>query len=107
MILAGLTILIVLGRMGFAMAKYYVKAQVNTALEFTVRKAVMDGMALVNVRLDAMQVQLITQDGELARIREIEETINNGLKDRQERIEKKVDTLIEHHMWDGTNRRTE
>ena len=107
LILALLTIFVVVGRVVIGLAKQHIKAQINTALEFTIRKAVLDGMSPVNVRLDAMQVQLITQDGELARIREIESQINNGLTDRQARIEEKVDTLIEHHMWDGKNRRHE
>ena len=100
------TLAIILGLV-IRLARQHIDNRINKTLEFTVRKAIMDGLVPVNSRLDSMQIQLITQDGELSRIREIEETINNGLKDRQERIEEKVDTLIEHHLWDGKNRRTE
>ena len=106
LILATLTILVVVLRVVIGLAKQHIKAQINTALAFTIRKAVMDGVAPINARLDAMQLQLVTQDGELARIRDIETKINNGLGERQERIEEKVDQLIEHHLWDGTDRRT-
>ena len=107
LILAALTILVVILRVVIGLAKQHISSQINTRLEFTIRRAVLDGTSAITTRLDAMQIQLITQDGELARIREIESQINNGLTDRQARIEEKVDTLIEHHMWDGKNRRHE
>ena len=107
LILALLSSLAIVLTVVIKLAQTHIDTRINKTLEFTVRKAIMDGLVPVNSRLDSMQIQLVTQDGELSRIREIEETINNGLKDRQERIEEKVDTLIEHHLWDGKNRRTE
>ena len=107
LILAALTILVVILRVVIGLAKQHISSQINTRLEFTIRRAVLDGTSAITTRLDAMQIQLVTQDGELARIRDIETKINNGLGERQERIEEKVDQLIEHHLWDGKNRRHE
>jgi len=87
------------------LARSHIDNRINKTLEFTVRKAIVDGLIPVNARLDSMQIQLVTQDGELARIREIEQKINNGLEQRQERIEQKVDQIITHILWDGDERR--
>lgn len=87
------------------LAKSYIDSQINKTLASTIRKAVIDGLVPVTVSMGHIQLQLITQDGELARVRRIEEQINNGLITRQARIEKKVDRIIEHLVWDGNDRR--
>ena len=104
-ILATLSVMVIIIGTVIRLARMHIKSAVSTSTEFTVRKAVMDGLAPVNVRLDAMQVQLVTQDGELARIRVIEQKINNGLEARQERMEKKLDSIVEHFVWTGDERR--
>jgi len=89
------------------LARSHIDNRITKTLEFTVRKAVVDGIVPINSRLDSMQIQLVTQDGELARIRDLETKINNGLEGRQKRIEAKVDQLLEHHLWDGQTERRE
>jgi len=61
----------------------------------------------IDTAMQPVQLQLTTMNGELSRVRVIEEKINNGLEKRQERIEVKMDTLIDHFMWDGGERRTQ
>ena len=111
-IFATLSSLVIVLGVTVRLARQHIKTAVSSSTEFTVRKGVMDGMAPVNVRLDSLQLQLNTQDGELARVRRIEEQINNGLADRQERIESKVDrietdvtTILTHLAWNGDERR--
>lgn len=105
LILAILGILSIIFGLVIRLAKSHIDNRIHKTLEFTVRKAIVDGLVPVNTRLDSMQIQLVTQDGELARIRDIEQKINNGLESRQERIEDKVDTLLDRHLWDGKERR--
>jgi hypothetical protein len=88
-----------------ALAKSHIDNRINKTLAFTVKKAIVDGLIPVNSRLDSMQIQLVTQDGELARIRDLETIIKNGLEGRQRRIENKVDEILHHYVWDGTERR--
>ena len=105
LLLAVLSILTIILGVIIRLARHHINTRIDKTLEFTVRKAVIDGMAPVAVRLDNIDLQLVTQDGELARVRRIEEQINNGLMERQGRIEGKVDTIIDHITWDGEERR--
>jgi enoyl reductase-like protein len=115
LVLAVLSILTILLGATIKLARMHIDTRISKTLEFTVRKAIVDGLVPVNAkldntnqRLDAMQIQLVTQDGELARIRDIETKINNGITERLASTERKVDQLIEHQLWDGQNdRRTE
>ena len=52
----------------------------------------------IDAAMQPVQLQLITMNGELVRVRKIEAKIENGLTERQERIEKQVDKLVEHLM---------
>jgi len=72
-----------------------------------VRRSVDKGMGPVQLELKAM-------NGELARVRLIEQKIENGLasdvaelKSGQVRIEDRVDRIVEHMAWDGTTERRE
>ncbi len=91
------------------MARQHINAAINKTLSDRLEVAVLNGNAPMAARLDAINTQLVTQDGELgrvlSRVGDVETTINNGLCARQERIEGKMDRLIEHLMWDGRERR--
>jgi len=105
LVLAVLGILSIVLGVVISLAKTHIDNRIIKTLEFTVRKAIVDGLVPVNSRLDSMQIQLVTQDGELARIRDIEQKINNGLEERQKSIEGKVDELLQHYLWDGQTER--
>lgn len=91
------------------LARQHIKSSIDKTLTVVLTEAVTVGMAPMAVRLDAVHTQLVTQDGELSRVlertRSIENTIDNGLCDRQKRIEDKMDRLFEHLLWDGEERR--
>ena len=93
------------------LARMHIDSRIDKALRDTVHTAVAAGMAPINVTLSALQLQITTQDGELVRIgdrtRSIESKIDNGLCARQERIEGKMDRMLEHYMWDGDERRAQ
>lgn len=55
----------------------------------------------LDTKLDPIHLELKTMNGEITRIRVIEAQINNGLTDRQERIETKLDHLYDH-LLEGT-----
>ena len=82
-----------------------IDARIRKTLATTVRTAIEDALLPLEVHLEAMRLQLVTQDGELARVRRIEAKIENGLMHRQVRIEDKVDRLLEHQGWDGVTER--
>ena len=105
LVLAVLSSLAIILAVVIRLARQHIDNRINKTLELTVRTAVLDGMAPINVRLGNIDLQLVTQDGELARVRRIEQQINNGLADRQARIEDKMDTIIDHITWNGEERR--
>ena len=57
-----------------------------------VSEAIQVGMGGVLSRLDSIDLRLTTQDGEIGRV---SQTVNNGIKDRQVRIEEVVTELKE------------
>ena len=109
MILAVVTILSVTGTVIVKLAKNHISSNIDKKLGDRLEAAVLNGTAPMSARLDALHEQIVTQDGELARIgertRAIETTLNNGLCTRQERIETKMDRLLEHLLWNGDERR--
>jgi len=103
-------------RVVFGMSLRHIDRKVDDKLEASVkavvREAVENAMAPLGVRLDAIDLRLTTQDGELERVRLIEQKIENGLsertiriEDRQIQIEKDVAEIRSHLMWDGNERR--
>ncbi len=81
---------------GFAatIAKGYIKSAVGDTVRAEMDKS-----------MQPVQLQLTTMNGEMARVRTIETKLSNGLEKRQERIEKQVNTIVAHLMWDGSERR--
>jgi len=55
--------------------------------------------------MQPIQLQLITMNGELIRVREIESKLENGLTSEVARIGGVVDDIQRHFMWDGSDRR--
>lgn len=82
---------------------YVVQPKVDEAND-ELRKSVCEDQGS---QFDALNLRLTTIEGEMVRIRQIEQVINNGLSERQGRIEEKLDSVIEHLMWDGRERRGE
>ncbi len=77
-----------------ALAKRYINQTVGDVVRTSVDAA-----------MQPVQLQLVTMNGELVRVRDIEAKIENGLSQRQERIEKTVDAIADHLMWDGRTER--
>lgn len=59
---------------------------------------------LVYEAMQPIQLQLTTMNGEIARIRSLEAKLENGLGERLNRLENRLDEIIEH-MLDGTMRK--
>ncbi len=88
-------ILIAWTSVGVSLIRRYINQTIGDVVRTSVDRA-----------LQPVQLQLTVMNGELERVRVIEEKINNGLEARQERIETKMDRLISHLIWDGDDRRT-
>lgn len=74
------------------------KGYIETAVGDTVRTE-------MDKSMQPVQLQLVTMNGEMARVRRIETKLENGLEKRQKRIEEQVDTIVRHLMWDGDTER--
>ena len=94
LILVMLTIVSIVGGVMMRIAQLY--------LEVAIPKT-------VQLSMEPIQVQLVTQDGELSRVldrtRAIETKLDNGLLARTSRMETKMDRLLEHLAWNGNERR--
>jgi hypothetical protein len=102
-----LTITVIL--MGFLikLANMQIDSRIRIILATTVSEAIEAAVAPIGLQLDAMQTQMAANGKELGRVRVIEAKIENGLAHRQERIETKMDSLLEHYAWNGDERRND
>ena len=59
----------------------------------------------IDAAMQPVQLELVTMNGELSRVRAIETQLENGLMKRTARIENQVDSIVRHLMWDGDTER--
>jgi len=105
LIFAVLSILALLIGTVVKLAKQHIASRINSELKSTIRTAILDGLKPVEIRMNNMQLQLVTQDGELARVRRIEEQLENGLTKEVCRQGEVLNDIQRHLMWSGEDRR--
>ena len=59
----------------------------------------------IDAAMQPIRLELITMNGELHRVRTIEQKIENGLTSEVNRIGNVVNDIQSHLMWDGDERR--
>ncbi len=59
----------------------------------------------IDAAMQPIRLELVTMNGELTRVRLIEQKIENGLTSEVNRIGSVVDDIVRHMMWNGEERR--
>jgi len=59
----------------------------------------------IDTAMQPVHLQLVTMNGELVRVREIEAKLENGLMSRTARIEDQLGLIVNHLMFDDTGGR--
>ena len=107
-VLAVVTIVAIIGRPIISTARTHIQGRIATEMA-----ADRERLARIESLLEAHQLELVTMNGEMARVRQLEQTIKNGLTERTARIENsqndmqtKLDMVLDqlrNHDHDGPN----
>lgn len=89
-LLAAVTIVAIIGRPIIATARTHIQGRISTEMA-----ADRERLARIESLLEAHQLELVTMNGEMARVRELEQTIKNGLTERTIRMEASQGRLSE------------
>lgn len=88
-----------------ATGRVHINRRVDLKLEETVTDAVNRRMQIIDTKLDTISLNVRETNAAVGKVHDLEVTINNGLTAKVERIDSKVDELIDLHLWDGKERR--
>lgn len=91
----------------------YIRARVDTESADVVAKAVAEQLGpkldLIEKNQLAISINQRETSAAVGRVSQLETRLSNGISERQDRIENKVDTITEilmvAHKWDGSERR--